>query len=167
MYIYGLICLSLIFSGSLVHGKKEAKKSEGKKQSKKDDKAPEVNELVIFGKEMPAFHLMNDFKNGHIQLGSFSIPVIRGEQIVCRIDIQFVLQAENFSKSISVYQNRRMYKDYIYRHLYWLFDFIWEADNFHPDLKSIRENIKKAIHQFDQDQLIKDLYIEKFVVKNT
>ena len=50
---------------------------------------------------------------------------------------------------LEIYRDRRRYQDVIYKKLFWLADLACE-ENWHPDVEPIRQNIKRAISEYEK-----------------
>jgi hypothetical protein len=116
--------------------------------------------------EMLPFYLMKDFKRCHLDLPSFIIPVIRQDRIAAQIDIRIVIQGKDFESTIGLYRKRFKITDFLYKHLYFLFDFSYR-EPFHPDFDPMRKNIFKALKSIDDQQLMDQVHIVRFVAKKT
>lgn len=156
-----LFSFSLFAQGNSV--KDPAKEESAEK--KEEDKTKLPKDFVELAKEMPPFHLMTEFQNGHVELLPLSIPIIRNEKVVCTVEMDVSLQTKGFKDSLELWRHRRKFQDKVYNHLYWLFDFAWE-ENWHPKIDPIRLNIKKALEPLNTEKLMQDVFIIKFFVKN-
>ncbi len=163
--VLSFLTITMVSFSVGANAKKEANQ-EPKKEGKKNEKKEPAEEFIDSKHEMPPFHMLSDFKNGHVKLNMFSIPIIRKDMIASKIDIELILQAEDYAKSLELYKLRREFQDRLYSYFYFLFDFIWEEGNFHPNLDALRSNIKKAVAQIDKRKLVKDIYITQILVKN-
>ncbi len=158
--------LFLIFMIFPAFGQETAiKEKEEETEKKEEDKTKLPKDFVELEKEMPPFHLMTEFQNGHVSLLPLSIPIIRNEKVVCTIEMEVSLQTKGFKQSLELWRHRRKLQDKVYNHLYWLLDFAWE-ENWHPKIDPIRMNIKKALTPLNTQLLIQDVFIVKFFVKN-
>lgn len=140
--------------------------AEEKKQEKEPEKVKKLKEFFDPLTERPPFHMMSGFQNGYLTLSPFSIPIFRNGGVVCKVEIEIVIQSENVQSSLTLYRQRRILQDKLYVHLYQIFDFAWR-ENWHPEIDPIRKNILKELQKDDAGKIIKNVLIKSFLIKNS